>query len=181
MPSHPLHGEYEAKGTLQRVGLPGQQVGVEIGGAADLPQNPLLFHQLIVGQLGAILGVGDVLRADTGKQLAMGGDATTHGDEEQADLTPSQFFETDDVEAPTLFRHACLGLAHAPDVLRQVTVPGQGVVGEVEVGIDDQHGLASSLGCHRLTLKRCAASSHWPLAVKPAAAASRSISGSEYL
>ena len=67
--------------------------------------------------------------------------ARDHRGEDQPDLPRSQIREPDRSRRPTLLGHPLLAL-DAPRLVRaerQVPVPHDGVHGEVEVSVDDEH------------------------------------------
>ena len=129
----PLHREHVTERRRGAVPLPIPQVGVEAGGVADLPENPLRLHQPVIGDLAPALGAGDILGAHPGEALSHGGQAAAASRHEQADFAASQLVEADDVEAAPLACHSGFGLPYLPYRLQQVAVPLQGVMGDIEV------------------------------------------------
>ena len=140
----PFHAEDEPQGSRLGIGLPLGQVGVELGPVPHLAEDAFGFHKAVVGQLAHAPCVGDVLGAHAGKTLAHGSDPAVHRDEHEADPAAPQLLEIHHAQAAALLSHAGFGFAYPGDGLEEVPVPFKGVEGDIEVGIDDQHGHYSS-------------------------------------
>ena len=135
----PFHAEDKPQRGRLRIVVPLGQMGVEFGPIAYLAQDSLGLHQAVVGQLALALGVGNVLGTHPGKALAHRSKPAAHRDKEEADPAAPQFGEIHHVQAATLLRHAGFGLAYFGNGLEQVPVPFERIVGDIQVGIDNQH------------------------------------------
>ena len=129
----PFHAEDVTDRCRRTVRLPCRQMGIESLGVTDLTQYSLALHEPIVSQLTLALGVGDILRPDSRKALAHRGETAVDGDDDESEITATQFLEADDPGPATLLPHAGLRLSNGPDGLHKIPVPLQGAVGNVQV------------------------------------------------
>ena len=124
-------------------------MGVERRPVLDPAQVALLFEGAVVGQLAVGGGVGGLHRLvalDGRHQVGPQQPGQQRGDED-ADPAAAQLGERHRALAAALAGHALLALA-AADVGRrqpQVAVPVEGVPGEVEVGVEDEHAWVGPL------------------------------------
>ena len=143
----PLHGEDESQWFGAASLLPGAGVLIEGSGVADDADFPLAFEHAVVGELALGAGVGDLLTGRTGRGTAGTGGARDDGDHGDEQFGPAHLREGGGVASPALLGHAGLGPADLGHAQIQVAVPLQGVHGQVEVGVDHQHGIFPFIRC----------------------------------
>ena len=136
-----LHGEHEPQGCGPGIPFPILQVSLQPLPVPDLAQHPLGLHQPIVGQLAAALGVGDILVAHTREAFSHRCDPAGNGNEKEPDVSPALLLVVDHGESPTLLGHARFRFPDPGDALQQVPVPFNGIVSNIDVGIDNQHSM----------------------------------------
>ena len=142
-------GTLHAQDVTQRCGLgsvlPGLHVGCKPRLVSHLPQLALRLQDPVIGQLSLRLAVGDLLVGRPRGGRSGPGDAADDGRQRQGDLALAHLGQGGGAAGATLLRHARLATAQLVDLELQVAVPVEGVHGQVEMGVDQNHWISYQL------------------------------------
>ena len=135
-----FHAQDEAQRLVGAALLPGLEVLFQALGIGDHAHLALRFQHPVVGQLSLGLGVGDLLGGHARGRAVGPGGARDHRGHRDGQFRLSHFGQGDCTAASSFLGHAGFELTDFGHAQLQVPVPLQGVHGQVQVGVDHQHG-----------------------------------------